>query len=70
MSLDFGRERRYNKDGGGKALCFSRAKIAEFFNIYGGFRMTKMTIDGNTAASHVAYAFSGSPRMSGPPRAE
>ena len=40
--------------------------------------MTKMTIDGNTAASHVAYAFSEvaaiypwrSPRMSGPPRAE
>ena len=26
--------------------------------IYGGFSMTKMTIDGNTAASHVAYAFS------------
>ena len=26
--------------------------------INGGFSMKKMTIDGNTAASHVAYAFS------------
>ena len=58
MSLDFARESGYNKDGGAKALCLFARPNDEFFNIYGGFRMTKMTIDGNTAASHVAYAFS------------